>query len=375
MAHDARIAIVGGGLAGLYAARLLDARGVRDWVLVEARESFGGRIESVPARSPSTRSVGTGAPATDRLDLGPTWFWPELQPELDRLVDDLGLARFPQHERGDTLLERVAGVPPSRVPGLPASPTSMRLVGGLGALVEAVRRGLDPSRLRVGRRVERLRRTPRHVELDTTDARGVHATLRAERVLLAVPPRLAVTRIAFEPALPDALSRAWRETPTWMAPHAKYVAVYDAAFWRAQGLSGAARSAAGPLAEIHDASTPDGLAALFGFVGVPARVRARVSADVLGAHCRAQLARLFGPAAATPATEWLRDWSVEPFTATGEDLEDGQAHGVAPPAAPADGDWHERLVGIASEWSPSFPGYVAGAVEAARRGVQATAPR
>ena len=41
------------------------------------------------------------------------------------------------------------------------------------------------------------------------------------------------------------------------------------------------------------------------------------------------------------------------------------------PAMPADGPWRNRIIGIASEWSPNFPGYVAGAVEAARHGVEA----
>ncbi len=375
MQTDARVAIVGGGLAGLFAARLLAERGVRDWLLVEARDVFGGRIASVPAGAARTTEPADGPATTARIDLGPTWFWPALQPELDGLVEALGLARFAQHEAGDTLLERAAGVPPARVSGFVASPPSMRIAGGMGALVEAVRRGLDTSRLLAGHRVERLRRAAGRVALDISGPDGAHATLRAERVLLAVPPRLAAARIAFEPALPEALSRAWRDTPTWMAPHAKYVAVYDTAFWRAQGLSGAARSAAGPLAEIHDASVPNGPAALFGFVGVPARARARVPADVLEAHCRAQLARLFGPAAASPAAQWLRDWAVEPFTATEADLDAPAAHAVAPPTAAAAGDWHDCLVGVASEWSPRFPGYLAGAIEAARVGVGTMATR
>ncbi|RPH40006.1 MAG: FAD-dependent oxidoreductase, partial [Burkholderiales bacterium] len=39
-----RIAIVGGGLAGLLAAVLLQQQGVRDVVLFEARDRIGGRI-------------------------------------------------------------------------------------------------------------------------------------------------------------------------------------------------------------------------------------------------------------------------------------------------------------------------------------------
>ncbi|MDE2121529.1 MAG: FAD-dependent oxidoreductase, partial [Betaproteobacteria bacterium] len=155
------------------------------------------------------------------------------------------------------------------------------------------------------------------------------------------------------------------------APHAKYFAVYEQAFWREQGLSGEARSARGPLVEIHDASMPGGAAALFGFVGVPARVRNGVPQDVLRTHCRAQLARLFGPRAATPAAEFLKDWAGDPRTATAADLEASGQHAQAPAAAAFGGDWRGRLTGIGSEWSQQFPGYLAGAVDAASRGVQA----
>ena len=99
----------------------------------------------------------------------------------------------------------------------------------------------------------------------------------AEHVLLAMPQQLAESQLTFSPALPNELARQWRETDTWMAPHAKYIAVFDRPFWRDQGLSGEARSAVGPMVEIHDASTPDGKAAVFGFLGVPADVRSRVS--------------------------------------------------------------------------------------------------
>ena len=192
-----------------------------------------------------------------------------------------------------------------------------------------------------------------------------------EHVLLALPPRLAASTLEFEPALPPELAREWRATDTWMAPHAKYFAVYEQAFWREQGLSGEARSARGPLVEIHDASMPGGAAALFGFVGVPARVRNGVPQDVLRTHCRAQLARLFGPRAATPAAEFLKDWAGDPRTATAADLEASGQHAQAPAAAAFGGDWRGRLTGIGSEWSQQFPGYLAGAVDAASRGVQA----
>ena len=84
----AQIAIVGGGLAGLVAAWRLQQQGVRSVVLFEARASLGGRIASVDARG---LRVDAAQSAMDRFDLGPTWYWPAMQPQLDQLVTELGL--------------------------------------------------------------------------------------------------------------------------------------------------------------------------------------------------------------------------------------------------------------------------------------------
>jgi monoamine oxidase len=149
-----------------------------------------------------------------------------------------------------------------------------------------------------------------------------------------------------------------------MAPHAKYLAVYPHAFWRERGLSGAARSASGPLAEIHDASTLEGAAALFGFIGVPADMRARIGEPALLAACRAQLVRLFGSEARDPHFEIIKDWTASSLTATAADRSASAHHGHAPRSVASAGLWRERLAGIGSEWSARYPGYVAGAIDA-----------
>lgn len=370
---DVRVVIVGAGLSGLYAAWLLRRAGLRDFVLVEARDAVGGRVLTVDASGRPVAHCVSGSGPTDRIDrfdLGPTWFWPGYQPELDRLVDDLGLRRFGQHEDGDLMLERSPDAPPVRVRGFASAPPSVRLAGGMGALVDALCRGLDPSRLLTGRTVRQMNLAGDRVEVVADTADGVTEAWHGEHVLLALPPRLATRRIGFSPPLPPVLEEGWRDTPTWMAPHAKYLAVYDTPFWRLSGLSGGARSARGPMAEIHDASMPGGHAALFGFVGVPARARAGVTEELLRRHCRAQLARLFGPQAATPCAEILKDWAQDPCTSTGDDLDAPGHHTDAPSAAAAAGPWQGRLTGIASEWSARFPGYVAGAIDAAGAGVE-----
>ncbi len=362
MMQDARVAIIGAGLSGLYAAFELERHGMRDYVLLEAREMPGGRIASVAV---------SGSSNIDRFDLGPTWFWPEMQPQLQALQQQLGIECFAQFDTGDMLVERSLQEGPLRVRGYVHSPTSMRMVGGMMSIIERLRDRIDVSRLVTGQVVRQMCMTDQGIDITCEDPFAQSRAWRVEQVLLALPPRLAVRAIEFMPALPPALAAAWQATATWMAPHAKYLATYDHVFWREQGLSGAARSALGPLGEIHDASVPGGSAALFGFFAVPARMRQGMAEATLKQYCRAQLVRLFGEAAATPTAEMLKDWSQDPYTATPEDQRADGHHAQAPSSAPAAGPWAGRLVGIASEWSPQFPGYVAGAVEAAHLGVQA----
>ena len=223
-----------------------------------------------------------------------------------------------------------------------------------------------------GQIVRQLNNTGKSIEIEvkSEDASGQIMMWQAQHVLLALPPRLVQESIQFQPALPTALSAQWQQTATWMAPHAKYVAVYDTPFWQKQGLSGAARSAQGPMVEINDASVVDGSGAIFGFIGIPASVRQSLSDDVLKTHCRAQLVRLFGAQAEIPNREYLKDWAQEPFTSTAADASSDGQHAAAPTSKATSGVWENCLTGIGSEWSMQFPGYLAGAIDAANKGVQ-----
>ena len=380
--QDVPIAIIGGGLSGLYAAFLLEQKGI-DYILIEARDRVGGRIavaKSSAGQNDSSQRVDDEN-SQDGFDLGPSWFWPEYQPQLSSLIEALDLPRFAQFEEGDMMVERGTNELPIRTQGYQSSPPSMRLVGGMAALTDALYARLDAKRIVTGQIVRRLTKTGQrietgqHIEIASECGPdhinvGQTITYRAQHVLLALPPRLAVRNIIFEPALPQDLVLEWQETDTWMAPHAKYVAVYDSPFWRDSGLSGAARSAIGPLAEIHDASLVEGEGAVFGFFGVPVKARQSVSEMELKAHCRAQMVRLFGVQADKPKAEYIKDWAQDPFTAMPADVSGTGQHAVAPASKPTAGEWQDCLTGCGSEWSEAFPGYVAGAIDAANRAVQ-----
>lgn len=346
-----QVAIIGAGVSGLYAAWLLQKAGI-DYVVLESRNRVGGRVLS---------SAAEGG------DLGATWFWPAIQPMLSGLLAELGLEVFSHQEMGDMLFERSMDAS-SRHPGFVSSPAPARVRGGMSKFTDALLSRLEPERIVMDIQVKQIEQCNGTLTIYGHSPDKPPMTLRAGHILLALPPMLAA-HIAFTPALPDPLLQAWRNTGTWMAPHAKYVAHYSRDFWKAKGLSGEARSSVGPMVEIHDVSEPDGVHSLFGFIGLPYNARQSVGETALREACREQLKRLFGPEALHPHAEFFKDWAADPFTATSRDLILQAGHSV-PPAGANDGPWQHLLTGIASEWSTAFPGYLAGTIDAAAEGVQ-----
>lgn len=342
------VVIVGAGLSGLYAAHLLTQANV-DFIVLEARERTGGRILSA-----------------ESFDLGPSWFWPDFQPRMTRLVEQLGLRTFAQPVDGDMLVERFKLEPPQRLAGYQSGNESMRIAGGTGALIEALATPLSVDQLRLGQRVVLAQQLGGGVRLLSENAQGQTTEFQCSQVILAMPPRIIAQTLCFEPPLNPTDQQRLINTPTWMAPHAKYVAVYDDAFWRDEGLSGMAQSTVGPLVEIHDASSETGRAALFGFVGIAAVSRRNLGDAELMQQCRAQLVRLFGPEAAMPSAEFIKDWAADELTATGADQVSG-AHGTgATGLSGVQGVWSACLSLAGSEVAHEQAGYMEGALEAAQ---------
>ncbi|MGE0594087.1 MAG: flavin monoamine oxidase family protein [Vicinamibacterales bacterium] len=349
------IAIIGGGLAGLCAARHLHRAGI-DALLLEARERLGGRILSTDE---------AGMVSADGFDLGPSWFWPQAQPDIAALVQELGLTHFPQYSEGDVIFERMSRETAWRYRPTGHVPETMRLAGGTGTLIAALARDLPTGTLLIGTRVVAMALGDADVTLTTVTSEGAESVIHAQQVVAAVPPRL-LGALAFAPALPPDTVLRWQHTATWMAPHAKFFAMYDRPFWRDAGLSGTAQSFVGPMGEIHDATTASGKAALFGFLAPGPDTRAVLGDAAIVDACLTQLARLYGQEARRPRATLVKDWAVDPWTATSDDrAAGGHPHPSATPWVT--GAWHERLSLCASETSGTEPGFMAGAVHAGHR--------
>ena len=134
----------------------------------------------------------------------------------------------------------------------------------------------------------------------------------ARRAIVALPPVMA-GRIAYDPPLPGQRDQLVQRLNPGSA--LKYVAVYEKAWWREDGLSGQATSTRGPLAAIFDTIPPGGNCALItGFGGgrkaralgeLPERARREAVLD--------QFARLFGERARNPDEFHEKNWSDDPW--------------------------------------------------------------
>lgn len=355
-----KVAIIGGGLSGLYAALLLHRAGI-DFILIEARNRLGGRILS-------TEATGAANENLDGFDLGPSWFWPQTQPSIKAVVEAFGLTTFTQYSDGHVIFERMSREPSHRYQQTAENHYAIRIAGGTSALVHAIASALPPEQLQLGNRVCALTLNGDSVHIESMDSSGDTQIRTADHVILALPPRLVATSINFSPAHPDTIHQRWCDTPTWMAPHAKFVAVYDQPFWRQDELSGTAQSLIGPMAEIHDATSASGQAALFGFIGIAAAQRNAMSEHALSKICIDQFARIFGPQALIPTTTFFKDWAQDTLTATADDL-NASEHITSSSEQWLTGEWQPYLTLAGSETSPRDAGYLEGAVVAAELAV------
>lgn len=350
------IAIVGGGLCGVALARSWQAQG-RPFALFEARTRLGGRILSLPCPR-------TGMYA----DLGPAWFWPGTQPLITRLISELGLANFPQHDEGIVLHLRDPDKNPDQVSGDPVHGGAMRIEGGMGRLIEALAADLTQQNMRLGHVLTHVRDRGDHVELEFRYGDRI-VQIAARQAVLAVPPRLLDAHVRFDPGLDADMQGAMRDTETWMAARAKVVIGYDRPLWREAGLAGNAfvTHAQAVADEIFDAcDSTSASAALGGFLALTPEQRDsfRVGLPLLMDN---QMAQVFGPELEEGA-QLYQDWASEPFTCSALDRAAARAGhpGFANPLLRRS-LWEGRLYLGGSETSSHGGGYLEGALEAARR--------
>lgn len=233
-----------------------------------------------------------------------------------------------------------------------------RLVDGAGALAQHLARGLG-DRVVLDAPVRSIAQREDHVAV-TTD-RGEH---RARFAAVCVPPSL-LPGVAFDPAPEPARARLWAHMP--MGATVKVAAVYDTAFWRAQGVAGELVSDEGPVSYVVDNTSADGkVASLLCFV-VGRHAREWSMAPKAGRldRVRAQLGRWFGEPGGRPRAVLEKDWGEDPWT------------GGCPVCSPTpttlstEGSFLRRPMGrvhfAGTETATAWTGYMEGAVQSGER--------
>jgi len=322
-----KLLIIGAGLSGMYAAVLLQDK--YDVTVLEARERTGGRILNISGH-----------------DMGPSWVWKH-QTHILQLIDSFGLECFEQYMHGDSLYDAPGGV--QRFSD-PLSVPSYRVKGGISQIIDALEAALYIP-VKTNEKVISLVYKEGNIILTTEYNR-----YEADKVILTLPPRLALETILYDPPLEAEIEKQFLHIPTWMGYAAKCVIEYPKAFWREEGLSGFTVSHLGPLGEIHDACT-EKKAALFGFV------HSKASYENIKEDIRVQLTRLYGKKASNPLHIYVMDWKKEIFTSTKYDAQPLSEH-------PSYGfnvtHFDDKLIFSGTESAFNEGGYLEGAVEKAR---------
>jgi monoamine oxidase len=339
-------------------ARDLAAAGV-SFALYEARGRLGGRVLSVPDETSGMR-----------VDLGPTWYWPDTQPTIVALVEELGLRHFEQHDPGTAMLLADGERKPETRTTSNLHSGARRLEGGMASLIEALAAAVPPEAICLNAALRSVADRGDHVELQFEENGEATMTVDARRVVLAMPPRLVEELVTFDPPLDGVTRAALRGAPTWMAAHAKAVVGYPGKpAWRADGHSGNAfvTHDQAVLGEIFDACDATGeRAALGGFFALPAELRDAFEGG-MPMLIDSQFVQLFGKPLEGKGEQHVQDWAREPFTCSILDKTPPSDH-------PEYGDpllrqrfWEGKLHLGGTETAREGGGYLEGALVAAKR--------
>jgi monoamine oxidase len=404
--HDA--IVIGAGFSGLSAATEL-MRASLDVVLLEARDRVGGRVESVRLADGTRIDSGGQFLCRDMTELaglagahgnpvvmayaeGDEIYQPPIPLERGRAiwagVDALrarivgldltdpalaGLTVTQWLERQTDIDADVASAYARLMEGLwccsPAEVSFAWLAGTdaritneysemesfLGGTMHALAEDLAAG---LGERL-RLSSPVTLIEHSATGAR-VHVGGRrfeAARVILCVPPVMS-SRIAYEPPAPAAVRKAFN---AWKSGDViKAFIRYRTPFWRARGLAGMVAWSAPHGLYACDASR-DGLSGLVMFIGGPyaRRWHGRPQRE-LETFIRERLVEALGAEAGDIVEFSIRDWTEDRWSggAYADNVVDPDAGDVERPLRQGFGP----IRFASSELSPSYPGYIEGAI-------------
>ncbi|SFP27428.1 monoamine oxidase [Mesorhizobium sp. NFR06] len=406
------VVIVGAGFTGLSAAFELNKAGI-DFLVLEARDRVGGRVEAVrnglgeridsggqffcedmpqvtalaKARSktfvetyvdgdfithPSMSVVEAGRTYHGAMAIRERMNW--IEPD-DPAIAGLSVADWLERQKDPTdakaafksMIEGLWCLAVDKVPLWHLIDNDRRITNEVPELQYSLRETMQSlaedlagdlgRRVRLGEAVTRIEHGSERVRITTTAG-----TIEAREVLIALPPATAA-KLDFAPALPAELAQA---LSVWESGAViKILVRYASPFWRERDLCGMVMWRDQPGLFACDASQDADHAALVVFVGGPLALRWHpLGAAALRAEVTARLVEALGLRAAEiidfSSRDWTHDrWSGGAYSDLIVDVTARHAERIILAGVPP-------VYFAASEVSPSFPGYVEGAIVAGR---------
>lgn len=337
------IVIIGAGLTGLTLAYLLRKSG-KSIIIIEARNRLGGRV--------LTKGYETNQPT----EMGATWLGSQHQ-RLIALLKNLGIGTFDQ-TIGDAAIYEAISTSPHYLATLPPNPEpSMRIKGGTEKIIRILVSHLEDSNIILNQSVTQIESTGSDLTIHTQDH-----VIQSPQVISTLPPNLFVKSIDCIPTLPPNLIALAHTTHTWMGESIKIALSYAEPFWRDKNLSGTIMSNVGPIGEMYDHSNyEDSFYALKGFFSGN---YFSITREERLTMIMQQLKKYFGPRAEKYLTYEEIVWRNEPysFAAYNDHVLPHQNNGhQLYQQSYMDG----KLIIGGTETSPSYPGYMEGAVYSA----------
>ena len=338
------IGIIGAGLTGLTLAYRLQKAGIHNFIILEARNRIGGRIQTIYQKDRAS------------LEMGATWLGKK-HTSLLGLLEELNIPIFEQYLGPCAWYDPISTSPP-QLAQLPPNPEpSYRISGGSFNLIQHLAEHINTNQILIDEQVKSIRNEPSFIEV-TTNKQTYHFNY----LISTLPPKLLVDTINIEPNLPSSFSNIAQNTHTWMGESIKVAITYKEAFWRQPNSSGTIFSNVGPLNEFYDHSNPEeNLYALKGFMSGAYHGATKEERKTLVLK---QLRKYYG----TQADDYMHYedcvWRKEKWTFTDYDSYIlPHQHNSHPVFQQSFWDGHLWIGG--SETAPQFGGYMDGAVRSA----------
>jgi monoamine oxidase len=185
-----------------------------------------------------------------------------------------------------------------------------RVRGGMGAIYGPMAAELGDA-LHLSHPVRQIAQ-----DVDAVTVRADDLTVRARRAIVAVPLAIA-SQISYEPMLP--VDRFFLHQRMPGGSIFKISVVYDAAFWRAEGLCGQSAAPGTPATLTIDACTDTGVPGIMCVLteGRAARQLGHLDEAARKATVIGELVNRFGPKAASPVSYHEQNWTVERYSGGG----------------------------------------------------------